>query len=161
MSDVQDLERRITAALERIGQAIDKIPSRGKARAAPAFDPDLQETLQAERDANAQLTERLRALKDRDGEQVADYQGKIERLTAQLDAQGLDLQRMRKNVVHLRETLRGLRESQSQGLAEPHLLNKAMLSELEALRATRASETTELDEILAELKPLIGDKQDA
>ena len=46
-------------------------------------------------------------------------------------------------------------------MTEPHLLNKAMLAELEALRATRLSEMAEMDEILAELKPLIGDMQDA
>ena len=46
-------------------------------------------------------------------------------------------------------------------MTEPHLLNKAMQAELEALRATRQSETVEMDEILAELQPLIGEVQDA
>lgn len=163
MSDIHELERRINAALERIGQAVD-----AHQHGAAAEDPTegirllaLTEELQAERDANAQLQERLRLLKDRDAGEVAELQARVESLTRQLDAQGLEVKRMRKNVIHLRETLRGLREAQAQGLSEPHLLNKAMLAELEALRATRLSETAEMDEILAELKPLIGDMQDA
>lgn len=158
MSDIQDLERRITSALERIGLALDGIPAPVTARADPG---GMQELLQAERDANAQLTERLRALKDRDTGQTTELQEKVERLTRQLDAQGLEVQRMRKNVIQLRETVRTLREAQAEGLADPHLLNKAMLAELEALRATRLTEIVEMDEILSELKPLIGDLQDA
>jgi hypothetical protein len=79
----------------------------------------------------------------------------------QLDAQGLEMQRMRKNVIALRENLRALREAQAAGLAEPHLLNKAMQAELDALRATRMTEIVTLDAILAELKPLIREEQDA
>ncbi|PZQ99393.1 MAG: hypothetical protein DI533_01545 [Cereibacter sphaeroides] len=155
MSDIAELERRITAALERIGQAIDQ-PSGGQGGDFSAVK-ELEEALQAERDANSQLAERLRSIKDRDGELLE----KVERLTRQLDTQGLEVQRMRKNVITLRETVRSLREAQTEGLAEPHLLNKAMLSELEALRATRLSEMAEMDEILAELKPLIAEVQDA
>jgi chromosome segregation ATPase len=165
MSDIQELERRINAALERIGQAVDNhTPKVASPAAAPADDGRLSalaEELQAERDANAQLHEKLRLLNESDSDQVGELQEKVETLTRQLDAQGLEVKRMRKNVIHLRETMRGLREAQSRGVTEPHLLNKAMLAELEALRATRLSETAEMDEILAELKPLIGDMQDA
>lgn len=162
MSEIDELERRINAALERIGQAVDGHAVRVALTDAGSADAArLSDELQAERDANAQLQERFRSLKDRDAEQIAALEAKVESLTRQLDAQGLEVKRMRKNVIHLRETMRGLREAQAQGLAEPHLLNKAMVAELEALRATRLSETAELDDILAELKPLIGDMQDA
>lgn len=150
MSDISELEQRITAALERIGQAIDR-PADGQGAS------EIEEALQAERDANAQMAERLRALKERDGE----MQEKLDRLTRQLDTQGLEVQRMRKNVIALREAVRALREAQTEGVAEPHLLNKAMLTELDALRATRLTEIAEMDEILAELKPLIAEVQDA
>jgi hypothetical protein len=79
----------------------------------------------------------------------------VEKMTQQLDIQGLELQRMRKSTVQLREHLRVLHEAAADNLAEPHLINKAMLAELESLRATRHTETAEMDEILAELKPLI------
>ncbi len=42
-------------------------------------------------------------------------------------------------------------------MTEPHLLNRAMMTELEALRAARAADVAEMDEILSELKPLIGE----
>jgi ribosome recycling factor len=67
------------------------------------------------------------------------------------------MRRMRKTVISLRENLRTLREGQG----DPQLLDKAMLAELDALRATRQSEIAEMDEILAELKPLVSEVQHA
>lgn len=161
MSDILELEGRITAALERIGQALDALPAGEAPVETDERVSTLEELLQTERDANAQLAERLRALKDRDTDSEAELQAKVDSLTRQLDAQGLEVKRMRKNVIQLRETMRALREAQAEGLQEPHLINRAMQAELEALRATRQSEMAEMDEILAELKPLIGDMQDA
>ncbi len=109
--------------------------------------------------ANAQLTERLRNVKDRDAQSVAQLEARVEGLTRQLDVQGLDLQRLRKTTVQLRESLRTLREAEAAGVSDPHMINKAMLAELEALRAQRASETAEMDEILAELLPLVQEVQ--
>jgi hypothetical protein len=40
-------------------------------------------------------------------------------------------------------------------VSEPHLVNKAMLAELEALRATRSADAAEMDAILEELTPII------
>jgi len=42
-----------------------------------------------------------------------------------------------------------------QGLSEPHLINKAMLAELETIRATRAVEMAQADAVLAALDPLV------
>jgi methyl-accepting chemotaxis protein len=165
MSDIHELERRLTAALERIGQAIDAHVPAGPVTAPPDADAGeiaaLREQLQAERDANAQLAERLRGLKERDQAQIAELQERADHLARQLDEQGIEVKRMRKSVVQLRETVRAMREAQADGVTEPHLINTAMMVELESLRATRQSELLEMDEILAELKPLIGGTQDA
>lgn len=165
MNDIAELERRITAALDRIGQGLDRLPPAATGRedadaAAQTHElaselARLREELDAERDANAQLTERLRAVKDRDTQTVRDLEQRIETMTRQLDVQGLELQRMRKTTIQLRENLRALREARTTGQVEPYLLNKAMLTELEALRATRAAEIAEMDEILAEMAPLL------
>ncbi|MDT8855854.1 hypothetical protein RNZ50_12665 [Paracoccaceae bacterium Fryx2] len=163
MSDISELERRITAALERIGKGLDRMAAEPAAAAeatatvaGPAgVDEGLQAALDEERTANAQLSARLRAVKEREAQAVARLEAQVARMTRQLDVQGLDLQRMRKTTVQLREQLRVLREAQTGGQADPQMINKAMLAELEALRATRLSETAELDEILAELAPLI------
>jgi hypothetical protein len=165
MSDIQELERRLTAALERIGQAIDAHVPSASVTTPPDADAGeiaaLREQLAAERDANAQLTERLRGLKERDQAQITTLQDRADSLSRLLDEQGIEVKRMRKTVIQLRESLRAMREAQASGLTEPHLINTAMMVELDALRVTRASEALEMDEILAELKPLIGGTQDA
>jgi hypothetical protein len=61
----------------------------------------------------------------------------------------------------LREQLRVLREAQAAGSTEPHLLNKAMLAELDALRATRLSEMAELDELSAALDDHLTEAENA
>lgn len=185
MQDIAELERRITAALERIGAGLDR------AMAAPPPPPPppviavpttgsealLRAELDEERMLNAQLQERIKvvaareaalreaALREARPAEVkpvhvpvaqAQLEARIDKMTRQLDVQGLELQRMRKVTVQLREQLARLREAAEAGTTEPHLINKAMMAELEALRAARASEIAEMDEILSELSPLIG-----
>ncbi|EEW25796.1 hypothetical protein [Rhodobacter ferrooxidans] len=165
MGEIAEFERRITAALQRIGAGLDQLGPITEAQPGPdagdlaADVASLRDALDDERTVNAQLGERLRAVKEREAEGLAEAQARIEAMTRQLDVQGLELQRMRKTTIQLREQLRVLREAQTQGLADPQMLNKAMLGELEALRAARQSETAELDEILAELAPLLQEEQ--
>jgi hypothetical protein len=178
-SNIAELERRITSALARIGAGLDKLGQGGAANPvpaspvpaspAPAVDTSalegelarLKDALAAEKATVAQLTERLKSSSTRDTAPVREaapqsqLEARVEKMTQQLDIQGLELQRMRKSTVQLREHLRVLHEAAADNLAEPHLINKAMLAELESLRATRHTETAEMDEILAELKPLI------
>ncbi len=163
MQELVELERRIAAALDRIGRGIEGLGSAAPPPSAidPATDPvavaQLREALEEERFVNAQLTEKLRAAKEKAviGQTQALLAAKVERMTKQLDVQGLELQRMRKTVVQLRETLRALREAVSGGLPDAAMINRALLAETEALRATRLTELSLLDEILDELDPLI------
>lgn len=157
MSDIAELERRITAALERIGNGLDRLSPAEAAPPAAVSDElaRLREALEVEKTANAQLAERLRAVKDRDAQSVQALEDKVQTMTRQLDIQGLELQRMRKTTIQLRENLRAMREAQAAGGADAHLINKSMLAELEALRAARSAEIAEMDEILAELTPLV------
>jgi hypothetical protein len=153
-SEIAEAERRLAAALERIGKGIARI---GPAPKGPPEVETLKEELEAEKMANAQLTERLKALRERDTSSLAGMEAKVDRLTQQLDVQGLELMRMRKVTMQLRDTVRALNEAAIQGNTDPHLINKAMQTELEALRALRQTEVAEMDEILAELKPLMGE----
>ena len=169
MSELAELERRISAALERIGQGLDRLPTERAGGAASAAAGDaadtiarLTEALEAEKTANAQLNERLKAIKERDQQSLHGMETQVEAMTRQLDVQGIELQRMRKTAIALREQMRALREAALAGVADAHMINKSMLAELEALRATRATETAELDEVLAELGALITEEvQDA
>ncbi|MGO4908651.1 hypothetical protein ACEN2J_10005 [Pseudorhodobacter sp. W20_MBD10_FR17] len=192
-SNIAELERRITAALGRIGAGLDKWEAAPKAVDVPptplpkndsssdaaaqlAVSMDmiaeleaevakLKTALAAEKATVAQLTERAKTVQSREpssqGSGQVTGQGqvdaKVEKMTQQLDVQGLELQRMRKSSVQLRENLRVLHEAATKNMVEPQMINKAMMAELENLRATRHTETAEMDEILAELKPLISE----
>lgn len=161
MQDITKLEQRITAALERIGKGVDRIATKGgqparETTASPvAADAALRAQLEDEKALTAQLQERLRALKERDNQ--GSLQEKVDRLTQQLDVQGLELQRMRRTAASLRDQLAQLRQAQAAGVVEPHLINKTMLAELDALRATRLTEMAEMDEILAALEPHLSE----
>ncbi len=171
MSDIAELERRITAALERIGRGLEVMPAPVAEVIAPVpVDvPDtrdaeitrLQAALEAEKATVAQLQDRLRATRDKDGVVQSQQDSKVDRMTRQLDVQGLELQRMRKTAITLREQLRAMRQAQANGVTEAQLINKAMLAELEALRSTRLSEMAEMDDIIAELTPMITEAEHA
>lgn len=116
----------------------------------------LRDALAAEKAGASDMAAKLRLARDRESSSAPGaLEARVEKMTRQLDVQGLELQRMRKTVIQLREHLRVLHEAAAEGLAEPHLVNKAMLAELEALRAARHVDLAEVDEILAELEPLI------
>lgn len=155
MQEISELEKRITAALERIGKGVDRLGRAPKPAmtGAGATEAALRAQLEDEKALTAQLQDRLRAAKER--EPKGDLQEKIDRLTQQLDVQGLELQRMRRTAAALRDQLAALRDAEAAGGAEPQLINKAMATELDALRALRLSEVAEIDEILAALDPHI------
>lgn len=184
MQTIAELERRISAALQRIGDGIEAVstPPAADAAAPAETAADIPTTaaadaatiarLQAELDAERRQTEVLRAqlAAARTSQPAAapvvppapvvtdaEAAARIEKMTKQLDVQGLELHRMRKTVVQLRENLRGLRRAQTANLADPEQINRAMAAELEAMRVARLSEVAELDEIVAELSPLIGE----
>ena len=71
MSDIEYLQGRILAALERASRGVDKL--------ALAKDdvPDLSQELEAERQANAQLTERVKNLNDRLESETANLQSRL------------------------------------------------------------------------------------
>ena len=162
MQDLTELEQRLAIALDRIGTAIAGLPVEISAAEDPAANADLQLALDEERMLCAQLNERLRAVKEKDTQTQTQYGEKFEHMARQLDAQGAELKRMRNTNVQLREVLHILREAAAQGLADPQLVNRAILAELDALRATCLTEVAQMDEILAELAPLIEEvREDA
>ena len=155
MPAIAELERRLAAALDRIGQGLDRLPP-GTATGEPAADiAALHEALEAERGTAAQLVERLRAVKDREATARAEAEARIADLTGVRDQQSQELQRLRKTVAQLRDTLTAQNEAIRAGLTEPQVINKSLLAELEGLRAQRRSESAEIEAILSALAPLI------
>ncbi len=157
MSDIEGLQSRIMAALDQIGQGIDGLDAGGG-------DIDtLRQELADEKLANAQLEERVKALKAKlaEAEAAGAKAGSAdEERGAGLRKLDAELQALRLANKHLRENNAALREANAEGVAEPHLINKAMMAELEGLRAVRASDRAEMDAVLAELDALVASAGD-
>ncbi|MDB5663847.1 hypothetical protein [Cypionkella sp.] len=162
MQDITELERRITAALERIGRGVESLsaavpmPTDNPTAMLPESDfAVLNEKLDEERMLNAQLQERLRVVRQKDDAEKTALTDQVSALNAQLAAQSDELARLRATSNALSQELAALRDVAELGVTEPEHINKAMLAELDALRAARASEAEELSEIIAALNPLI------
>jgi chromosome segregation ATPase len=154
MDDVKALEKRILTALARVAKGIEGRP-------AAASGDDAASGLRSElADAQAEigrLRDRVRQAPQRD---PSVNEARVDKLTRQLDVQGIEMQRLRKTNLALREQLRSLREA-AEGGVDAAALNRAMKDELEALRATRHAEIAEMDEILGELTAMIGEVRHA
>lgn len=165
MNDIAELERRITLALERIGAGLDMLGAAGAGPSAAAVEPSdaeariaaLEDALETERTTNAQLTERVRAIREKQETMVSALETKVARLTRQVDTATLEVQRLRQINEDLSDANRALSLAAAEGVAQPDLINHAMMTELDALRAARAADLAEMDDILSELKPLIGE----
>jgi len=152
MSDITELERRITAALDRISTGL------GKAGGSNAVSDELvrlREALESEQSANAQLEERVRAIRDRQEDTVSALEAEVARLREAAVRHDAEIQRLNRVNGQLRQNNHSLREANEQGVGDPHLINKAMMAELDSLRVSRDADRAELDAVLGELKPLL------
>lgn len=168
MQDIAELERRITAALERIANGVakglDQTPAAPQGlEPSPQDQPEtileldrLTAALDEEQMANAQLSERLRVVRDKEAKLRSALEDQIAALLRQLDAQGLELSRAHRTMVQQGGQLRSLREAAESLVADPALINRTMEVEMEALRATRGAEVAELEDILAAFDPLMA-----
>lgn len=154
MSDLATYERRVSAALERIARKVER------QRAAPSTGGEdvqkLRDALEKERAANAQLSERVHQVKQRQDTTISQLERRLARLTEQLDLQSLEMLRLKKANARLIESNTALREAHVEGFPDSTLINRSISAELEALQAERRAEMAEMEEILAELKPLLA-----
>ncbi len=156
MSDIAELERRITTALERIGAGVDAMGATGTASDGDEAQ-SLRDALEAEKTANAQLEERVSAIKEKQETTIKDMEARIESLTTESAKHEADAKKLLHVNAQLRESNDALRESNEKGGGDSHLINKSMQTDLESLKATRKADLAELETIMAELKPLIGE----
>ncbi|QGX98687.1 hypothetical protein EI983_10550 [Roseovarius faecimaris] len=148
MSQIEELQGRITAALDRISQGLEGMSADG----ADADEMDaLRQQLEDEQTANAQLEERLKRMKEKLDAAEAAAEAAVQEHRDGLAKLDGDLQSLRRANAQLRDNNKALREAIEAGVAEPHLINKAMLSELEGLRAARAADRAETEAVMAEL----------
>jgi membrane protein involved in colicin uptake len=170
MSDITELERRITAALERIGQGTEALAAAAQAGAAEdqtetAADAEALATalaaLEAEREASAKLEARVKAIGEKQDKQVAQLEARVTKLTARAEATEGEIERLRRVNAQLRANNKALREANAKGLGDGELINTSMKAELDALRAVRDTDRSELDEILGMLAPLVAEDTNA
>lgn len=159
VNDLQELAGRIGSALDRADAGFEAILDKVGGEAAAPVDSgeldSLRAELEEERTVTAQLQERIKGLRQKQEEHIARLSAQLEdqsRAGAHLDQ---ELQRLLKANEALRASNQALRDAATQGVAEPHLINKAMLSELEGMRAARGVEAAEAEAIMAGLKPLL------
>lgn len=150
MSDIEELQRRITAAMDRVAVGLDHL---GTSSNGP--DPDTLTELEEERTANAQLTERLQTIKTQFDSEAAEQRTRLEEAEARIAQLDIELQRVRRANAQLTDACAALQEANAEGVGDPHLINKAMQAELEGLRAARAADVAESSAILSALLPLI------
>lgn len=152
MSEINALESRLTQALDRIRAGVEGINT-----APVASDSsDLEAKLSEERTANAQLEERVKALKERQDNKIAELEARVTSYRKQMSDLDAELQKLRTSNADLRDLNAKLRAAAADGLSEPELLNRALMAEVDALHTQRSADATEVDAILAELKSLVG-----
>lgn len=122
MSEIEELQSRIMAALDRVAVGVDSL------------DGSDSEALQ---------------------QALEDMEAKAQQAVERMETLDLELQRLRRANAQLREACAALQAANAEGVGEPHLINKAMIAELEALRAMRSVERAEADQIIAALTPLL------
>ena len=122
MSDIDELQTRLSAAMERIARGVDTLNSNDGPDSA-----QLQTQLEEEKTVTAQLEERLKTLKERQANELETVRAQMVETRAKVDALDLELQRLRKSNTQLREANAALREANEAGVGEPHLINKSIV----------------------------------
>jgi len=159
MSEFAELQSRIDAAMARIGaglEALAKLP-----KSDPAEATALTEALEAERTANAQLEERVKAIRERQENLVGTLEAEVAKLRREMARHDNDLNRLKQVNAELRANNQALRAANAEGLGDAGLINTGLESELDGLRASHDADRAELDAILGELKPLVEARTDA
>lgn len=155
MSDFAALESRLAAALERIRSGVEGLGSASLMDQGAEEIAALANQLDEERMTNAQLQERVRVLTDRHDQASEPLQGQVDAQARQMSELDAELQRLRAVNTDLRELSAQLRSAATDGVAQPELINSALMAEVEALQAQRSADRAELAAILADLKPIV------
>ena len=159
MNDISEVQRRIVAALDRAGQALDQLGARESDGGGDSAQ--LAAELEAERVANQQLEERVRAIKEKQETMVAALQDEVATLRAALSETDAGLQRLKSVNAELRSTNAALREANARGLSDAGLVNDGLAAEVEALRVLEAGNRAEIDRALGLLEPMLKEAANA
>lgn len=162
MSDISELEGRIAAAMERIAKGLDAVPAAVDTPAqqdedAAAEIARLTQELEDERTVTAQLQERVKSLKEKLDERITGMDAAIEEARGSVSAMDAEVQQLRDINAKLRDSNAALRDANAAGLADPELINAALMTELEALRAGRETDAAEMGAVLTQLDAILNE----
>jgi chromosome segregation ATPase len=152
MSDIEQLQQRITAAMDRVAYGLSQMETGGPGEVAA-----LKAALEEERTVSAQLEERVSALKLKLEDSKAAADSARAALQEKVGAMDLEMQKLRQANDKLREANQALREANQNGVGNAHLINMSIVAELDSLRAARALERAETEAILAALAPALAE----
>lgn len=150
MSDIEQLQQRITAAMDRVAYGLTQLDTGSGGDVA-----GLQAALDEEKTVSAQLEERVSALKQKLDADRAAVEAQMGDMRSKVSALDVEMQKLRQANDKLREANQALREANQNGVGNPHLINMAIVAELDSLRAARDVERAEADAILAALVPAL------
>ncbi len=150
MSDIPQLEGRISAALDRIAYSIENTPAQA-APAPPEPDGELAEELEIERATNARLV----ASKAEGDARIDRLDIRVQRLTDRLEAAESENTRLRNVIASLGDNNTALREANAAHQGAGSTADAGVAAQLADLQAARANDIAQLDEIMAELAPAV------
>ncbi len=153
MDDPSALEERLAAALARIESATTNLPDPQVIAAGAKAQAALEAQLDEERGANAQLVDRVKALKDRQENQVAQLEKSLAAAKTAEAEKNIVQQKLKASVEDLRDQIARLTEANRAMVGDADLINTSMMAELEAMRASRRADVADVDDILAQLVP--------
>lgn len=156
MSDISELESRITSALDRIARGLEGLDASEDTQDATQEVERLTQALEEERTLTAQLEERVKAIKDKLDARVQGLDKAMAEARASVTAMDTELQQLRDVNEKLRASNVALRDANAAGLADADLINTALQTELEALRASRAADAAEVSAVLGQLDAILG-----
>ncbi len=174
MTQIDEYERRLSLAFDRIAYLADRISGQAAAataqtsapaatapvETAPADDGELvklRAELADERLANAQLEERVKAIRQKQDTQVSVLDTQVREQQAAMSALEIQLEQLRQANAQLAASNAALREANAAGVGDAVLVNDGLQAELASLKADRAAERAEVDGVLAVLTPLLAE----
>lgn len=153
MSDISELENRISAALDRIAWSVENTPAAADVAPAPqaAPDADLVEELEIERATNAKLL----AAKEQQTGQLQRLEVRVARLTERLEAADIENRRLENVIDSLGSNNDALRLANMNLEPAGAAATEGLDAQLAHLKAARAKDLAELTEIMAEVGPAL------
>jgi chromosome segregation ATPase len=146
----------LEAAAEEAGAAKAELQRQLDAAQADA------DAAQQAAEAAAREAERAAQLREKEQERqnnaTSHLEETIARLTARIENQDVQFQRLKGANAQLRDSNAMLRERNVEMLGDADAIDQSMRAELEALKTTRASDVEEMNTILDELKPLVKEQ---